>query len=93
MKTASPMVRSRLASFGISRNSGSTAPGRRIPTTSFRLLSSSATYVVLWVTIGDQADPSIWSRMEDPDSAIFLEGNPDSLSYPTPCASRPSVRH
>src|SRR3989442_8414348 len=33
-------------SFGSSRNSGAGAPGRRIPATIFRLLSSSATYVV-----------------------------------------------
>src|SRR2546422_9234623 len=33
-------------SFGSSRNSGAGAPGRKIPATIFRLLSSSATYVV-----------------------------------------------
>jgi len=32
--------------LGLSRSSGSVAPGRRMPTTTFRLLSSSVTWLV-----------------------------------------------
>src|SRR3989442_15733174 len=66
-------------SFGSSRNSGAGAPGRKIPATIFRLLSSSATYVVPFSMTGLLSPVALFRAGTIHDHAIGQAG-PSILS-------------
>src|SRR5439155_18713668 len=66
-------------SFGSSRNSGAGAPGRKIPATIFRLLSSSATYVVPFSMTGLLSPVALFRAGTIHDHAIVQAG-PSILS-------------
>src|SRR2546422_3553617 len=66
-------------SFGSSRNSGAGAPGRKIPATIFRLLSSSATYVVPFSMTGLLSPVALFPPGTTHDYAIRQAG-PSILS-------------
>src|SRR3989442_170958 len=66
-------------SFGSSRNSGAGAPGRKIPVTIFRLLSSSATYVVPFSMTGLLSPVALFRAGTIHDHAIGQAG-PSILS-------------
>src|SRR3989442_10179820 len=64
---------------GCSRNSGAGAPGRKIPATIFRLLSSSATYVVPFSMTGFLSPVALFRAGTIHDHAIGQAG-PSILS-------------
>src|SRR3989441_6347725 len=66
-------------SLGSSRNSGAGAPGRKIPATIFRLLSSSATYVVPFSMTGLLSPVALFRAGTIHDHAIGQAG-PSILS-------------
>src|SRR3989442_11244733 len=75
-------------SFGSSRNSGAGAPGRKIPATIFRLLSSSATYVVPFSLTGLLSPVALFRAGTIHDHAIGQAG-PSILSSSSKGPRRP----